>query len=85
MKFHHKLLLFSSSVGFNGDCSVIFVNGIDPVTVEGSTARAEFIPVGNVNELECRVDTEIGVGQYENGDFGPCKFLCEIHHAYHNL
>lgn len=63
-----KLLLI---IGFNFDCSVIFVNGDSSIIeVFNTDPIIEFEIVGPVEATECRVEQ----GDV-NGPFVPCKIL----------
>ena len=59
------------SIGFNLDCSVVFVNG-DNTPVQSLTGDTfvEFVTIGPVEQTECRIERP-GM----NGPFLPCMLL----------
>ncbi len=60
-----KLLYCTSPVGFNGDCAVNFVNGVDQAQTFQNIVFIEWEEVGSVRATDCRLD---------DGTFILCEF-----------
>ena len=66
-----SLITICFCTGFNGDCSVIFIN--DKIVVDGNDVELSFAPVGGPDVIQCRLDREVN-GAFANGEFADCKF-----------